>query len=342
MTSWRRRLAIASLVCLAIAGPGLTNAKAERPNPFPADLDPFAPSEASETSEASPPVQVTATAGRTPDLHASDHGPPVSLTLASCPISLALSLLVPAPSGGYLLPAPTPEPLVTLALHQRPFRLALRELAELAGLAAISESVGTISLHILTRPQTALFAPRFASPPPPTPLATRPITLVCKRADLEQVLGLLAAQVPVRIIRHPELTGTLTARLHDLPWPLVLHGVALAVSGECGYATAAVYLAPRGRLADILPPPTPHSPAPGMASEPLSASTSASAHPSASMVSSASTATPGPTATGRLATEPARPASLATDQPTTEQPVPASSSCSETASSSLTDRSADR
>lgn len=338
MTPWRRRLAIASLVCLAIAGPWLTNAKAERPHPFPDYLDLLATSEASETSEASPPAKAATTAVRPPDLHASDHGPPVSLTLASCPISLALSLLLPASQGSYLLPAQNPEPLVTLALHQRPFRLALRELAELAGLAAITEAVGTTSLHILTRPQTALFAPRFASLRPPPPLATRTITLVCERADLEQVLWLLAAQIPVPLIRHPELTGTLTARLHDLPWPLVLHGVALAVGGEYDCTTATVYLAPRGRLADILPRPTADAPAVGMASEPISASP----HPSASQLSSASTATPGPTSASSLATEPTRPAGSATDHPAAAPPVPASPARSEPAFPSLTGRSADR
>ncbi len=269
----------------------IANLWAGSPNPFPPDLDPFAPppplaspagSELSpdpsvatwsQPATLPPPLGIDSLAsqggipshshrvngGEGPASSGVTLSPPtgeagVTLTLASCPVSLALQLVTAGRPGGFVMPARRPEPLVTVTLVRRPLHLALRDIGEQTGFGTVTAE----ALQILTSPHAALFSPRYAAPA--GGMADRAITLEIERTDLDHALTLMAKQTSLKVVRHPDLVGTVTARVREVPVPLALFGLALAVEGECGFTPEAVYLAPRGRLSEIMPPPaTPSS-----------------------------------------------------------------------------------
>lgn len=171
--------------------------------------------------------------------------PVLTLTLASCPVSQALIMATAGRPGGFLLPARLPEPLVSVTLARRPVRAVLREIAELAGFGGVAEG----NLFIVARPQTAAFYRRFADLdlPPGSP----GISLAVDRADLGELLATIARRIPIDIVCHPDLAATLTVQVREVPWRVLLHGLAAAAEADCGFATHTVFLAPRGRLGSL-------------------------------------------------------------------------------------------
>jgi type II secretory pathway component HofQ len=87
-----------------------------------------------------------------------------------------------------------------------------------------------MAMATATTPMVEPTKPAVPTPKPPTTVTGRPISVDLEDADILSVLRLLSEYAGVNIVAGKDVTGTVTVRLHNVPWRQALE-IILKASG---------------------------------------------------------------------------------------------------------------
>jgi type IV pilus assembly protein PilQ len=96
--------------------------------------------------------------------------------------------------------------------------------------SSFPEWQASMAMATATTPMVEPTKPAVPTPKPPTTVTGRPISVDLEDADILSVLRLLSEYAGVNIVAGKDVTGTVTVRLHNVPWRQALE-IILKASG---------------------------------------------------------------------------------------------------------------
>ncbi|MHC5009558.1 MAG: hypothetical protein ACYTG6_01260 [Planctomycetota bacterium] len=180
---------------------------------------------------------------RRPDSH-GQGGPSVSLTFVDEDVRNVIRVIAEFTQTNMIL-SPAVEGRVSVSLHDVPWRQALEQIVAMVGGAVVEEDFGI--LRIVPRAE----AERTSREPASTGRREgdgRRVTYRFVDEDVRKVIQAIARFAGANIILSPEIEGTVTLSVREVPWRAALEQVVHMVGGVVVEEQGVLRIAPPGPL----------------------------------------------------------------------------------------------